>query len=133
MCIFFRRIMKRTTKIVLLDIIIIIASVLFIFIFTNYRLPPCFVKDMVGLDCPACGGTRMVINIFRLNFIKALLYNPYMFFLFIYGVLFFLLLNISIINKKAIQIIKKLYCLKMCYLWCAGLIIFAVIRNLKFL
>lgn len=111
----------------------VVASGLFLFISINLKLPPCYVKALTGFDCPACGGTRMVINIAKLNFIKAFHYNPFMFLAFIYGVLFFILLNISIINKKTIQIINKLYCLKMCYIWCTGLIIFTIVRNLKFL
>ncbi len=125
--------MKQSTKIILLDIIMVVASGLFLFISINLKLPPCYVKALTGFDCPACGGTRMVINITKLNFIKAFHYNPFMFLAFIYGVLFFILLNISILNKKAIQIINKLYCLKMCYIWCTGLIIFTIVRNLKFL
>ncbi len=125
--------MKRTTKIIMLDLIMLVASGLFLFISISFKLPPCYIKALTGLDCPACGGTRMVINIVKLNFIEAFHYNPFMFLASIYGVLFFLLLNISIINKKAIQIIKKLYCLKMCYIWCIGLIIFTIVRNLKFL
>ncbi len=125
--------MKQSTKIILLDIIMVVASGLFLFISINLKLPPCYVKALTGFDCPACGGTRMVINIAKLNFIKAFHYNPFMFLAFIYGILFFILLNISILNKKAIQIINKLYCLKMCYIWCTGLIIFTIVRNLKFL
>ena len=117
----------------MLDLIMVISAALFLFISINFKLPLCYVKTLTGYDCPACGGTRMVINIVKLNFIKAFHYNPFMFLAFIYGVLFFFLLNISIINKKAIQIIKKLYCLKMCYIWCVGLIIFSIVRNLKFL
>ncbi len=125
--------MKRTTKIIMIDLIMVIATGLFLFISSNFKLPSCYVKVLTGFDCPACGGTRMVLNIVKLNFIKAFIYNPFMFLAFIYGVLFFILLNISIINKKAIQIINKLYCLKMCYIWCVGLIIFTIMRNLKFL
>lgn len=75
----------------------------------------------------------MVLSLLKFQPINAFFYNPFLFLVLIYGCLFFLLVNISIFNKKAIQLIKKLYCLKMCYVWCAGLIIFSILRMLKLL
>lgn len=41
-------------------------------------LPGCnFVK--MGLPCPACGGTRCVLNVLHFNFITAFKYNPFVF------------------------------------------------------
>lgn len=125
--------MKRNTKIIFFDIIIIISSFSLITILLNINMPACYIKKFAGIDCPTCGGTRMVLSLLKFQPINAFFYNPFLFLVLIYGCLFFLLVNISIFNKKAIQLIKKLYCLKMCYVWCAGLIIFSILRMLKLL
>ena len=39
-------------------------------------LPPCFLLTVTGLRCPLCGGTRCAGALARLDFAKALYYNP---------------------------------------------------------
>lgn len=39
-------------------------------------IPPCFLLTVTGLRCPLCGGTRCVGALVRLDFAKALYYNP---------------------------------------------------------
>ena len=40
---------------------------------------PCVFKLITGLDCPACGITRMIVAAARLNFSKSFWLNPYLF------------------------------------------------------
>ena len=40
---------------------------------------PCVFKLITGLNCPACGVTRMIVAVARLNFSKAFWLNPYLF------------------------------------------------------
>lgn len=37
----------------------------------------CMMKNIFGIPCPSCGGTRSVLSIINGNFLQALLYNPF--------------------------------------------------------
>lgn len=39
----------------------------------------CWIKEIFGLDCPGCGGTRMVLALLRLDFYQAFRFNPWCF------------------------------------------------------
>lgn len=43
---------------------------------------PCLYLLTTGLQCPGCGTTRMLLSLFRLDFISAFSYNPVVFVLF---------------------------------------------------
>lgn len=42
--------------------------------------PPCLIRRVFGVTCPACGTTRMIAALLRLDFAAALRLNPFMFF-----------------------------------------------------
>ncbi len=123
--------MNYKNKILICDFILIICFVLALLFLEKIALPECYIHKLSGLLCISCGGTRMIISLLHFRISEAFFFNPFMFLLLIYGGLFVLLLNISIINKKAIQLIKKLYCLKVCYAWCVFGVLFTILRNLK--
>ena len=37
---------------------------------------PCFVKNSLHFYCPGCGGSRSVVALFELDFLKSLIYFP---------------------------------------------------------
>ena len=39
-------------------------------------IPPCLLKELFGLNCPLCGGTRCVNALMHLSIKKAVWYNP---------------------------------------------------------
>lgn len=39
----------------------------------------CPVHEILGLDCPGCGGTRMALALLELDFYQAFRYNPFLF------------------------------------------------------
>ena len=47
---------------------------------TGLGFSTCFFYNMTALPCPGCGLSRSVMNVFRLHFIDALLYNPFGYF-----------------------------------------------------
>ncbi len=61
---------------------------------------PCFSLEMLGIICPACGGTRCVNHFFKGEFLTALKYNPIIFCGIIYFTVALLLFNIEIFAKK---------------------------------
>lgn len=39
----------------------------------------CPIHEILGLECPGCGGTRMALAIMELDFYQAFRYNPFLF------------------------------------------------------
>lgn len=39
----------------------------------------CLLHEIFGLDCPGCGGTRMVLSFLQLDFYQAFRFNPWAF------------------------------------------------------
>lgn len=93
--------------------------------FTDFGIV-CYVRYLTGYNCPACGSTRMVIEITKLNFSKAFHYNPYMFVTFPYvifeGVYFLYILE----SKKKPGKVNSISL----YIWTGLLIIFGIVRNI---
>lgn len=54
---------------------------LFWILITGKKLP-CFYYENMGIECPACGNTRMFLSMAKLDFISAFFYNPVSFILF---------------------------------------------------
>lgn len=86
----------------------------------------CFFRDIFDIYCAGCGGTRMIISIFKLDFYQAFRYNPLMFIVLILGVIF-IIYNIIL---KAIG--KKLFIpkLKWWILLYIILVIYMILRNI---
>lgn len=98
--------MKRNTKIIFFDIIII-SSFSLITILLNINMPACYIKKFAGIDCPTCGGTRMVLSLLKFQPINAFFYNPFLFLVLIYGCLFFYLLIYLYLIKKQYSLSKS--------------------------
>lgn len=68
----------------------------------------CYYYDNFGIQCPACGTTRMCLSILKLDLISAFKYNPAVFIIFIYwniiGVLCFIDKFNFVKNKKFLYI-----------------------------
>ncbi len=54
------------------------------YIFPLNNTPSCMFKELTGIPCPTCGGTRLYYSLLNLNIIKALYYNPLIFFSLIF-------------------------------------------------
>lgn len=69
--------------------------------------PECFFYSNFGIECPTCGATRCVFSFFSGNFASALNYNPFIFWLIVYGILLFVFLNLSLFGlsfaEKAVR------------------------------
>lgn len=60
------------------------------YLFLNNILKiPCFFHLVTGYYCPGCGITRMVISLFKFEFIQAFRYNPLLFLLLPLAVIYF--------------------------------------------
>ena len=43
---------------------------------SGLELVPCYVKHTLGFYCPGCGGSRALVELFRLDPITSFVYNP---------------------------------------------------------
>lgn len=94
---------------------------------TGVRIP-CIFNLVTGLQCPACGITRMLVSVSKLDFISAFHYNPVLF------VTLPVILG-CLINERITYIRKgynKLnpFCSFFLWLETAILIIYGIIRNI---
>ena len=86
----------------------------------------CGFKNLFGIDCAGCGGTRMFIALFKLDFYQAFRYNPFIFSLIILGIIYAVYAIVMKLLKKKFYVpsIKWLYVLLI------AAVIFMVLRNI---
>ena len=106
----------------LLIITSIIASYLFLTLI-NYK---CIFHELFHIWCPGCGGTRMIISIFNLDFYQAFRWNPLLFILFILGIIYIIIGIIIYIKKRVIMIPN----IKVCIFILCLLLFYMIIRNI---
>ena len=120
---------KKSIIIITIEVVLII----FLYMFTNSQyieiIPKCWVYEQIGLLCPACGGTRCVINILKGNFIEAF-FSHMVFFATITYLMTFNVIYLINLNKQK-KIARWLYP-KYWYtiIFAILLILYTIIRNL---
>lgn len=95
------------------------------------HLPDCFVTRL-GLQCPACGGTRCIRYFFQGRIKDSFLLNPYLFLSALFWGLLVILLNTGYLlnHRPSQQLLKKLATPTTVILWAIGFIAFGILRNL---
>ena len=110
------------------SIIVLIVSLLLLLIYfmfltlINYK---CIFHEM-GIWCAGCGGTRMIISFFKLDFYQSFRWNPLLFILLIVGILYFIVGVVIYFRKKMILIPT----LKVWIFLIILLIIYMILRNI---
>ena len=117
---------KPSLKHVLFALLLISLAVIWFFILEkiHYNCPWLY---LFHVYCPGCGGMRMILSILHLDFYQAFRYNPFLFILFILGLIYLIIM--LIIYKK-----KKVFILPSRNFWIFILILlvlFAVLRNFE--
>lgn len=99
---------KKRTKIILTELAIVIIAVILVntLDITRYTIG-CGFYQATGLQCPSCGGTRCVINIFQGNFKEAFFLHPIYFITVVYLLIVNIIYIINIDRKE--KIAKWLY------------------------
>lgn len=120
---------KKSMIIIGIEIVILI--ILYSFINSKYVeiLPLCWIYQTTGLLCPACGGTRCVVNLVKGNWIEAF-FSHIVFFI---GIGYLLIINIIyIINLNREKKIATWLYPKYWYsiIFAIILIIYTIVRNL---
>ena len=89
---------------------------------------PCPIHKLTGLYCPGCGLTRMLLSILKLDFYKALRYNPLLFIMLPF-IIFFIIDDVYKFYQKKEPIYKKIND-KVWYILIFILIVYGVLRNI---
>lgn len=104
-------------------LILIIIWVFFFLLVLNQEIK-CLWNEMTGLYCPGCGITRMLIAMIQLDFYQAFRYNPFLFLLIIFGIVYILY---SLFKFKKIERINS----KLLFVILIITILFGVLRNIS--
>lgn len=94
---------KKRTKIILTELAIVIFAVILVNTvnITQYTIG-CWFYQATGLQCPSCGGTRCIINIFQGNFKEAFFLHPIYFITVVYLLIVNIIYIINIDRKEKI-------------------------------
>lgn len=94
---------KKRTIIILTELAIIIFAVILVNTvnITQYTIG-CWFYQATGLQCPSCGGTRCIINIFQGNFKEAFFLHPIYFITVVYLLIVNIIYIINIDRKEKI-------------------------------
>lgn len=103
-------------------LILIIIWVFFFLLVLNQEIK-CLWNEMTGLYCPGCGITRMLIAMIQLDFYQAFRYNPFLFLLIIFSIVYILY---SLFKFKTIERINS----KLLFVILIITILFGVLRNI---
>lgn len=93
---------KRLLKV--LVIILFLLSLLFGYYFLHQKTGfsiPCVFNELMGVNCPGCGITRMLFSLIRFDIVEAFEYNQFMFIVLpIFAIVLTHDLYIYIVGKK---------------------------------
>lgn len=112
----------RKVRIVEYGIISII--IFFTMYITGYKCPW---RKFFNIYCAGCGGTRMILALFRLDFYQAFRYNPFLFILFILVIIYGIYVLICYIIRKKYFKINNTTLIILCCL----AILFMILRNIE--
>lgn len=120
---------KKSIIIITIEILVIIT--LYIFINSSYVeiIPKCWVYQNTKILCPACGGTRFIINLLKGNWIEAFFSHMIFCAAFIYlGILNIVyLINLNKEKKVAMWIYPRYWYI---IIFAILLLVYTIMRNL---
>ena len=106
-----------------IGITFLVVLYLILLILIHYKCP---FHELLGIYCPGCGGTRMLISFVHLDFYQSFRWNPLLFILLIVG-LIYLIVNVIVYIKKKVLIVPTI---KFWVFIILLLIIYMIIRNI---
>ena len=107
--------------------ITILLSILFLYLNKRFSFYiPCIFHKITHLYCPGCGITRMFLSILKLDFYQAFRFNPLMFFMSPFIIIYEIIYYINWIQDKKFIISKKIW-----YILLIITIIYTILRNIN--
>ncbi len=91
----------------------------------------CYVQRL-GYLCPACGGTRSVLLLFRGDMVGAFRMNPYFFLTAVLACVTLVVLHISVFTPKHLfaGICRRILRPRTAVAWAIGFVLFGILRNI---
>lgn len=124
-------ILKNNKNRIINIVILLIITILFIVLFVLRIEVPCMFKSILGISCPGCGMTRAIGEIFKLNLLRAIKYNIFSVFMFVFILLscVFILIDIFKNSNKYLTFINKTLN-KYWYIFILILVVMFIINNI---
>ena len=116
--------LKKSKKILFITLLLS-----FIYLYLNKRFSfyiPCFFHKITHLYCPGCGLTRMILSILKLDFYQAFRYNPLLFIILPFIIIYELIYYTNWIQDKNFIISKKIW-----YTLLIITIVYTILRNIN--
>jgi len=101
-------------------------SFIIVFILLHLISYECPFYKYFHIWCSGCGGMRMIDSIIKFDFYQAFRYNPFLFILFIIGIIYFIVALIIYIKKKVFYVPSLLTI----YILIGLFILFMILRNI---
>ena len=117
---------KRITKNEILTFIGIVVLITVILIIINYLKYSCPILKYLLLQCPGCGGTRMLNSFIKGDFYQSFRWNPLLFILLILLIFYFISFIFIFIKKKVLLVPSKNLIIMLIVL----LLLFMLLRNI---
>ncbi len=88
--------------------------------------------ESIGFSCLTCGGTHFVNDLFSGRIGMAFMDHQLLFFAAVYLAVSLLVLNLSVLFGVgfAKKMLRGMYNIPMLIVWCAGALVFLILRNL---
>jgi hypothetical protein len=122
---------KRLTIVIISVISVILISFGYYFFYKATHIGlACPIHEMFHVDCPGCGLSRMIFSIIELDFYQAFRYNPLMFVLSPFIIVFAVDLIIAFIHDRKSKIVSKIPLFAWIIIYVV-ILVFGVIRNIE--
>lgn len=119
---------KRMLIVISIAIVLFIAALAIVIVLPLLKIDYiCPTKEFLGIDCPGCGGTRMVQSILKGDIAQAFRYNIFMF-------ITSPLLIILTIHQSLVYIIKgelSIWLDRVLIVYAISLLVFGILRNIE--
>ena len=100
---------ERLKKTLLFVIVLFVVAVIYYIVnrLTGIGLP-CIYHEILHLNCPGCGISRMFFSMMELDFYQAFRYNPLMFILFPFGLFILFDLLIAYLYERPTKFFRRI-------------------------
>lgn len=122
---------KRLFRLLAGYAVFLLAGVFYALIITHFKIRiPCVFRLVTGLKCPGCGVTTMCLCLLKLDFAGAFRANPVVLCLLPLGIIMAVILSVRYVRTGRVRLTKFENIIAYCV--CAVLVIFGILRNIRF-
>ncbi len=115
---------KEINKNSIIKIIVITFITILLITLFDYKCP---IHEYLGIYCPTCGTTRMLISFFSGDFFQSFRWNPLFLILFIILIIYIITFIIIYIKKKVLLVPSRYFIITLITI----ILLFMILRNIE--